>query len=111
LSALIICTTCADGRGQALLEAVENEALARDCPVPIRGQACMAACQRSCTAALQGAGKYSYLFGELAPDAASVSALLAVAAQHAEPGDGLLAWGRRPERLKSGLVARLPPLG
>ena len=110
-SRLTICTTCADGQGQALLEAVENEALARDCTLPIRGQACMAACQRSCTAALQGAGKHSYLFGQLAPDAASVDALLAVAAQHAEPGDGLLAWERRPERLKGGLIARLPPLG
>lgn len=110
MSALVICTTCADGRGQALLEAVENEALSRDLALPIRGQACMAACRLSCTAALQGAGKHSYLFGRLAPDAACVDALLAVAAQHAEPGDGLLAWERRPERLKSGLVARLPPL-
>ncbi|MEO6281084.1 DUF1636 domain-containing protein [Roseateles sp.] len=110
MSALIICTTCTDGQGQLLLEAVENEALARNLPLAIRGQACMAACKQSCTAALQGAGKHSYLFGQLAPGAASVDALLAVAAQHAEPGDGLLAWSRRPELLKSGLVARLPPL-
>lgn len=107
---LIICTTCADGQGQVLLEAVENEALARDCALPIRGQACLAACSQRCTAALQGAGKHSYVFGQLAPDAASVEALLEVAAQHAEPGDGQLAWARRPERLKSGLIARLPPL-
>ncbi|WP_056272338.1 MULTISPECIES: DUF1636 domain-containing protein [unclassified Roseateles] len=107
---LIICTTCADGQGQALLEAVENEVLARDWALAIRGQACMAACKQSCTVALQAAGKHSYLFGQLASDEASVDALLAVAAQHAEPGDGLLAWDRRPERLKSGLVARLPPL-
>jgi predicted metal-binding protein len=110
LSVLIICTTCADGQGQRLLEAVENEALARDLPLAIRGQACMAACKQSCTAALQGAGKHSYLFGLLMPDAVSVDALLAVAAQHAEPGDGLLAWSRRPASLKTGLLARLPPL-
>ena len=110
MSALIICTSCNDGQGQSLLEAVENEALARDLPLPIRGQACMAACKHSCTAALQGAGKHSYLFGQMAPDAASVDALLAVAAQHAEPGDGLLAWSRRPDCLKTGLLARLPPL-
>lgn len=110
MSALIICTTCADGQGQRLLEAVENEALACDLTLIIRGQACMAACKQSCTAALQGVGKHSYLFGQLAPDAASVDALLDVAAQHAEPGDGLLAWSRRPERLKTGLLARLPPL-
>ncbi|WP_255355283.1 DUF1636 family protein [Pelomonas sp. Root1217] len=59
---------------------------------------------------LAGREQDSYLFGQLAPDAASVQALLAVAAQHAEPGDGLLAWDRRPDRLKGGLVARLPPL-
>jgi predicted metal-binding protein len=110
LSSLIICTTCADGQGQLLLEAAENEALARDLPLAIHGQACMAACKQSCTAALQGVGKHSYLFGQLAPDAASVDALLAVAAQHAEPGDGLLAWSRRPACLKTGLLARLPPL-
>lgn len=111
MNALVICTTCADGQGQALLEAVENEALARDLPLAIRGQACMAACKQSCTAALQGPGKHSYLFGQLQPDDACVDALLDVAAQHAEPGHGLLAWDRRPERLKAGLVARLPPLG
>ena len=109
-SRLTICTTCADGQGQALLEAVENEALARDCPVPVRGQACMAACGQSCTAALQGAGKHSYLFGQLTPDEACVQALLTVAAEHAEPGDGLLAWSRRPERLKRSVLGRLPPL-
>ncbi|MFG6488652.1 DUF1636 family protein [Roseateles sp. BYS78W] len=111
MTTLVVCTTCADGQGQALLEAVENEALARDVTLPVRGQACMAACKQSCTAALQGAGKHSYLFGQLAPDATCVDALLAVATQHAEPGEGLLAWSRRPERLKSGLIARLPPLG
>lgn len=110
MSTLVICTTCADGRGQALLEAVENEALARDLTMSIRGQACMAACKQSCTAALQGPGKHSYLFGQLTPDAASVDALLDVAAQHAEPGDGLLAWSRRPACLKTGLLARLPPV-
>ena len=110
MSTLIICTTCADGQGQQLLEAVENEALARDAVLTIRGQACMAACERSCTAALQGAGKHSYLFGNLAADEACAAAMLAVAAEHAESADGLLAWDRRPERLKGGLVARLPPL-
>jgi len=110
LNALIICTTCADGQGQALLEAVENEVLARDLPLAVHGQACMAACKQSCTAALQGTGKHSYVFGQLAPDPDCVDALLTVAGEHGEPGDGLLAWNRRPERLKTGTVARLPPL-
>lgn len=110
MSVLTICTTCNDGQGQLLLEAVENEALARDWTLPIRGQACMAACKLGCTAALQGTGKHSYLFGQLVPDTASVDALLEVAAQHVESADGLLAWSRRPACLKTGLLARLPPL-
>ena len=51
------------------------------------------------------------MLGQLSPDADCVDALLTVAAEHAEPGDGLLAWGRRPARLKASVIARLPPLG
>ena len=79
MSVLTVCVTCNDGEGQRLLEAVENEALARDLPLAIRGQACLAACKQSCTAALQGLGKHSYVFGQLAPDTVSVDALLDVA--------------------------------
>ena len=46
----------------------------------------------------------------VAADDTSVNALLDVAAQHAESPDGLLAWSRRPACLKTGLIARLPPL-
>jgi predicted metal-binding protein len=60
--------------------------------------------------AQQAPGKASYVFGELAPDEACVQAVLAVAQQHATSTGGLLAWGQRPERLRSGLVARLPAL-
>lgn len=110
MTELIVCTTCRDGQGQALLELVENAALARDCAVPVRGTACMGGCSHSCTAALQGAGKHSYLFGELAVEEGAAEDLIAVALQHQAAADGLLAWAERPERLKRGLLARLPPL-
>ena len=110
MSELIVCTTCLQGRGQALLELVENEALARDCPVPVRGTACMGGCSQGCTAALQGAGKHSYLFGSLSVEEGAAADLVEVALQHRAAEDGRLEWSLRPERLKSGLLARLPPL-
>lgn len=106
---LIVCTTCRDGRGQALLEQVENEALAQDLALPVRGVACMSGCSRGCTAAVLAAGKLGYLFGELQPDAACAQALIDVARQHAAHAEGQLAWAQRPEALKGGLLARLPP--
>lgn len=122
---LLVCTTCRpadaprDGppAGQALFEQVEA-ALAFDHPgdgatatAPrLRGIACLAACSRSCTVALQAPGKACYVFGGLAPDDDSLQAVLAVARQHAASPDGLLAWAERPQRLRQGLLVRLPPL-
>jgi len=110
---LIVCTTCRtphEGAGQALLEEVENLALARDCALPVRGVACLGGCGQGCTAALQAAGKHSYLFGGLPPDAGAAADLLEIARQHAQAADGRLEWAQRPERLKTCLLARLPPL-
>ncbi len=118
---LLVCTTCrpADApregqtAGQDLFEQLEG-ALAfapGSAPSPLlRGIACLGACSHSCTVALQAPGKTSYLFGELAPDGDSVQAVLEVARQHASSVDGLLVWGQRPERLRRGLVARLPAM-
>ena len=76
----------------------------------LRGIACLAACSRSCTVALQAPGKACYVFGGLAPDDDCLQAVLAVARQHAASTDGLLAWAERPQRLRQGLLVRLPPL-
>lgn len=113
MTELIVCTTCRtphEGAGQALLEEVENLALARDSALPVRGVACMGGCGQGCTAALQAAGKHSYLFGGLSPDEGTAADLLEIARQHAEAADGRLEWSLRPEALKRGLLARLPPL-
>lgn len=116
---LLVCTTCRpadaprDGQaaGQDLFEQLEGAlAFAPSSPLGplLRGIACLGACSRSCTVALQAPGKASYVFGELAPDDDCVQAVLEVARQHAFSADGLLVWGQRPERLRRGLVARLP---
>jgi len=119
---LLVCTTCrpvdAPREGQAAGEALfaqfeaalafSDETSATSVP-RLRGIACLGACSRCCTVALQAPGKACYVFGGLAPDEDSVLAVLAVAYQHAGTTDGLLAWAERPERLRGGLIARLPP--
>jgi predicted metal-binding protein len=49
------------------------------------------------------------VFGHLDP-AADAPALVAGARLLAESADGLLPWRGRPEPLKRGLIARIPPL-
>lgn len=114
---LVICTTCRpanaprDGKpaGQALLDAVQAQAAA-ELGLHIRGMACLSACSRSCTVALQAQGKHTYVFGDLTPDATTVEQVLACARLHLHSADGLLPWQARPERLRRGIVARLMPL-
>jgi predicted metal-binding protein len=57
-----------------------------------------------------GPGKVGYLFGDLLPDAAGAADLFAVARAHAAREDGFLPRAARPERLRTGILARLPPL-
>lgn len=124
-SELIVCTTCrpagADrslpAAGQALLDAVLQQL---DLPQPrppadegrvaVRGVACLSGCSRACTVALQAAGKATYVFGDLAADAETAAQVLACARLHAAQADGQLARNDRPERLRSGILVRLPAL-
>jgi predicted metal-binding protein len=53
-------------------------------------------------------GSWTYLFGGL--DTADAEALVAGARLLATAKDGILPWRGRPEILKRGLIARLPPL-
>lgn len=120
---LVVCTTCRPAgaprelpaAGAALFEAVQDaqfdlppEALRR---VRVRGMACLSACGRACTVALQAPGKPTYLFGDLQPDAATARDALACAAMHADAADGQLPRQQRPERLRNGILAKLPPWG
>lgn len=76
--------------------------------IRLRGIACLAACDRSCSMALQAPGKTSYVFGALTPDDECAQAVLTVAHEHARRPDGVLVWADRPQRLRRGIVARLP---
>jgi predicted metal-binding protein len=94
--------------GRALLEAIENIALRDDLAFAIRPVECMSGCRRHCTVALQAPGKSTYFFGDLPADETSAEQVLACAAQHQASSDGFMARETRPERLREGILARLP---
>ncbi|MFV3131587.1 DUF1636 family protein [Niveispirillum sp. KHB5.9] len=70
---------------------------------------CLGNCNRGPSVALQCAGRWQYLFGEIDPVTGPAD-LLAAARLLAVSTDGLLPWRERPPALKKGLIARLPPL-
>lgn len=119
---LIICTTCRPAgasrdlpaAGEALLEAVQIATWglddAQQARIRVRGMACLSGCTRACTVALQAPGKYTYFFGDLVADGVTATQVLACAQLHVYSTDGNLLRKERPERLRSGILARLPPL-
>ena len=78
--------------------------------VRVRGMACLNSCSRACTVAFQAHGKHSYLFGDLMPGAGFAEQVLACARMHADAADGTLVRNERPEGLRNGILAKLPPL-
>lgn len=116
-STLLVCTRCraagADPNvpraGAALLAATRAAARAQ-ADVRVFGVACLSGCNRACAAALMAPGKVGYLFGDLPADGSGADDLLAVARTHAARTDGFLPRAERPERLRAGILARLPPL-
>ncbi|WP_460564639.1 DUF1636 domain-containing protein [Hydrogenophaga aquatica] len=118
---LIVCTTCRPpgasrdepAAGALLFDAVQAaqsaDASGQWSRVRVRGMACMSGCSRACTVAFQAPGKHSYLFGDLTPVAGLAEQVLACARLHADAPDGTLARGERPEGLRNGILAKLPP--
>lgn len=113
---LLVCTRCrpADAdpslprTGAALL--ATTRASANSLPhLRVQGVACLSGCKRACAAALMAPGKVGYLFGDVPPNAEGAADLLAIALAHAARRDGFLPRAARPERLRAGILARLPP--
>lgn len=78
---------------------------ARLAVVPVE---CLSNCNRACTVAFAGPGRWTYVHGDLAPEAADD--VVAGAILYAGTDDGLVPWRQRPERLRKGVISRVPPL-
>ena len=112
---IYVCVTCrrpgdaddAPRPGATLAAMTERAADGSD--VTVRRVRCLANCKRGCSAAVRRDGAWTYVFGDL--DAVSAGAALVEGAQlFAQSTDGLMPWRGRPEPLKRGLVARVPPI-
>jgi predicted metal-binding protein len=111
---IYICVTCrragepdAEPRpGVLLAEATEQAAAGTD--VIVRRLRCLANCTRGPSIAMRCDGSWTYIFGGL--DAADAGALVQGAMLLAGASDGILPWRERPDVLKRGLIARVPPI-
>ena len=112
---IYVCTTCrrpddsedyprpGAALAAATIRAAENSGITVQ---PLR---CLANCKRGCSAVMQRADTWTYVFGHLDP-ALDADALVEGAKLLSHSPDGLMPWRGRPEALKRGLIARVPPL-
>src|SRR5258708_18795118 len=109
-----VCITCkhagepdSEPRPGALLAAATERAAAGT-EVNVRRLRCLANCTRGPSAAMRCNGSWTYVFGQL--DVVCGPALVEGARLLAKAPDGLMPWRGRPEALKRGLIARVPPI-
>ena len=118
LATVYVCVTCRRA-GEPDLEprpgaqlADATACAAQGSGVAVRRVRCLANCTRGPSAAVRanGGGKesWAYIFGGLDLDGAP--ALIEGARLLAGAADGIMPWRGRPEPLKRGLIARVPPL-
>lgn len=114
---IYVCTTCRDAlpapdpeapsagaRLHAALAAAADAGTVAVVPVE-----CLSVCKRVCTVSFAAPGKWTYVYGDL-PAEGSAETILAGARLYAAAKDGIIPWRQRPDALKKGVVARIPPL-
>lgn len=111
-----VCVTCrkagdpdtAPRPGALLAEAAARAASGT--PVTVTGVECLGNCSRSLSAAMRTPRSWTYVFGGLDAQV-DANALVEGALLLAGATDGILPWRGRPDVLKRGLIARIPPHG
>lgn len=110
---VLVCSSCRDETGSdahpragALLARATRAAAGG--AFAVREVECLGNCKRRLSAALLRDGCWSYVFGDLTAEAGPD--LIEGARLLAGSQDGLIPWRGRPDSLKRGLVARIPPL-
>ena len=110
-----VCITCRragdpeDGVRPGLLLARATARAAEGSGVTVRQVRCLANCNRAVSAAVRCDGAWTYVFGGLDADS-DAAALIEGALLLARAEDGVMPWRGRPEILKRGLIARVPPI-
>jgi len=110
-----VCVTCgrtdgaAETAGARLLAALVPALAEARVPVEAAPVECLSVCKRPCTVAASGPGRWTYVWGDIDPDA-DLAAVVDGLSRYAAAPDGLVPWRERPERFRKGVVARVPPL-
>ncbi|WP_134680502.1 DUF1636 family protein [Paracoccus ravus] len=102
---LLICTRCNQTEGEVLFRTLTEAAPEAVAVTPVE---CLSNCSRGCTIALRGAGRWTYVYGNL--DAGQVEVIREGLARYLDAADGLVPWRERPEHFRKNCIARIPPL-
>jgi predicted metal-binding protein len=70
---------------------------------------CLGNCSRGLSAAIRCENTWTYIFGGLEPTRDGPSLIIG-AQLLAQAADGIMPWRGRPDSLKRGLIARVPPI-
>ncbi len=117
---LLVCTTCrsaipatplADQKQDPRPGAVLAAGLQQAAPdglriIPVE---CLSNCSRGCTIALRKPGAWTYVYGNLTPEA-HLPAIIEGAQKYRDAEGGLVPWRERPEHFRKNCIARIPPL-
>ena len=112
---IYVCITCrcpgdpdeGPRRGEAFADETITAAAATG--LAVKRVRCLSNCRRGLSAAVRRRGAWTYIFGDLDP-ATGARALIEGALLFAAANTEVMPWRGRPEPLKRGLIARVPPL-
>jgi predicted metal-binding protein len=114
---LYVCVTCRAGElcedgqvapGARLHGALEQLNAAAGAPVELRSVACLAACDRGCTAAISMPGQFGYLLGGLS--AGIAGDVLDYAQRYSTAKNGFVLLSKRAASLRNSILGRIPNL-
>ena len=112
---IYVCITCRrpgdpeDAPRPGLKLARETKRAAEGTGLKVQRVRCLANCHRGLSCAMRRDGGWAYVFGGLEAGR-DAEALIEGAKLFARAEDGLMPWRGRPEALKRGLIARVPPI-
>lgn len=112
---IFVCTSCRNGDdadcrpGAELLDALRERLAQRQIDIGVKPVECLAVCKRPATVAFAGAGKWTYVIGDLAAGV-HIDEVIDSAQSFAATDNGIVAWKDRPACFKKGVVSRTPPL-
>jgi predicted metal-binding protein len=111
---IVVCSSCRDENGSdgppraGVTLADDTRRAAANTNIKVREVECLGNCKRRLSAAVLRDGAWSYVFGGLTMT--SGDDLVEGAKLFASSPDLLIPWRGRPDSLKRGLIARIPPI-